>query len=439
MTSYPSRSRSAAATELSTPAAHGDDDFASICGHGADYRGKSEIRNQNDEPNPNDRNGLSFQISGFGFSFPTLFLPPMRMDVTGPAARLREAITRILSRFGFQEDSFLLILAVIVGMVTAVAAVGFHELILLVRNELYYRTGEDHLYRGTGMLLLLAFPIAGGLVVGIISRYLFRIREGHGIVDVMESVVRTSGFQSPLVALEKILTAGVTIGSGGSAGAEGPIVQIGAGIASGIGAIFSRGAQPDAGADRLRQRGGNQRDIQRPIRRRAVHAGGHPSGFFDPRVYAGGGRQRHRPGQRIAFVQADASRPGISSDLRYFPRCDPGPRGAAMGAGGEFRAAGTRVRIGRPGPDAADVRLGSAFDRIKIPRVLKPALGGAVLGTMGILYIIVFGWVVLKRDQAGAVFGVSHARVLRRRIRVHRAVAYLPRITRPTAWTWEKS
>ena len=76
------------------------------------------------------------------------------------------------------------------------------------------------------------------MLVGFVSRYLFRIREGHGIVDVIESVVRTSGFQSPLVALEKILTAGITIGSGGSAGAEGPIVQIGAGIASGIGQFF---------------------------------------------------------------------------------------------------------------------------------------------------------------------------------------------------------
>jgi len=37
-----------------------------------------------------------------------------------------------------------------------------------------------------------------------------------------------------------------------------------------------------------------------------------------------------------------------------------------------------------------------AFDRIKIPRTFKPAVGGALLGTMGVLYIIVFGWLVLR-------------------------------------------
>ena len=61
----------------------------------------------------------------------------MNMDVTEPAARLRGVVTRFLSRWGFKEDSFILVLAVIVGMVTAAAAVGFHELILLVRNNLY--------------------------------------------------------------------------------------------------------------------------------------------------------------------------------------------------------------------------------------------------------------------------------------------------------------
>src|ERR1700728_1005807 len=119
----------------------------------------------------------------------------MNMDVTEPAARLRDVVTRFLSRWGFREDSFILILAVFVGMVTAAAAVGFHELINLVRDNLYYRAGEDALYHGIGMALLVIFPAAGGLIVGLVSVYLFRIREGHGIVDVVESVVRTSGFQ----------------------------------------------------------------------------------------------------------------------------------------------------------------------------------------------------------------------------------------------------
>src|ERR1700722_5718717 len=169
----------------------------------------------------------------------------MQADLTAPAARLRNAITRATTRFGFREDSFLVILAVVIGFLSAVAAVGFHELILFVRDSLYLRAGEQWLYH-QGLYLLVVFPAVGGLAVGMISKYLFRTREGHGIVDVMESVVKSSGFEKPLTGLEKILTAGMTIGTGGSAGAGGPIGQLGAAMASGGGQLFlfSSGQKP---------------------------------------------------------------------------------------------------------------------------------------------------------------------------------------------------
>ena len=151
--------------------------------------------------------------------------------------RVRVVSTRALSRLGFREDSFLMILAVVIGFITAAAAVAFHQLIDVLRDVLYLRIGAKNLY-GSDLVLLILWPALGGLAVGVISRYVFRAREGHGIVDVMESVIRSSGFIKPLVAIEKIITSGITIGTGGSAGAEGPIVQIGAAIASGTGQSF---------------------------------------------------------------------------------------------------------------------------------------------------------------------------------------------------------
>ncbi len=153
------------------------------------------------------------------------------------AARVRVIFSRLLARVGGREDSFLLILAVFVGVITAAAAVGFHELIVFVRNELFKGVGERVLYSGWGLALLAVIPGVGGLIVGLLGKAL-RAREGHGVVDVMESVIRSSGFEKPRVAFEKILTSGVTIGTGGSAGAEGPIVQIGAAVASGVGQTF---------------------------------------------------------------------------------------------------------------------------------------------------------------------------------------------------------
>jgi chloride channel protein, CIC family len=151
--------------------------------------------------------------------------------------RMRLLSTRALSRLGFREDSFLMILAVVIGLITGAAAVTFHEIIDKTRNLLYQQFGVERLY-GDGLVMLIFWPALGGLAVGLITRYLFRVREGHGIVDVMESVIRNSGFIKPLVAIEKIITSGITIGTGGSAGAEGPIVQIGAAIASGTGQVF---------------------------------------------------------------------------------------------------------------------------------------------------------------------------------------------------------
>jgi CIC family chloride channel protein len=161
----------------------------------------------------------------------------MISDLSLAPTRVRLLSTRALSRLGFREDTFLIVLAVVIGMITAAAAVAFHELIDLTRNLLYERFGMERLY-GSWMAMLIVWPALGGLVVGIVSRYLFHAREGHGIVDVMESVIRSSGFIRPRVAIEKIITSAITIGTGGSAGAEGPIVQIGAAIASGTGQTF---------------------------------------------------------------------------------------------------------------------------------------------------------------------------------------------------------
>src|SRR5688572_3461550 len=154
---------------------------------------------------------------------------------------LRLRITRLLNRLGLSDSAFLVLLAVLIGVVTAAAAVAFHEIIDRVRGWLYVRGSPRFSLYDKGIVMLILLPAAGGLLVGLITRYLIRTREGRGIVDVLESVIRSRGVIRPGVAAEKIVTSGITIGSGGSAGAEGPIVQIGAAIASGVGQLFRMG------------------------------------------------------------------------------------------------------------------------------------------------------------------------------------------------------
>lgn len=74
----------------------------------------------------------------------------------------------------------------------------------------------------------------GGLAVGLLTKYLAPETKGHGVPEVMLAVARNGGRIRPRVALVKLIAAALTIGSGGSAGREGPIVHIGSALGSSI-------------------------------------------------------------------------------------------------------------------------------------------------------------------------------------------------------------
>ena len=145
---------------------------------------------------------------------------------------------RSMLRVGLPPELGLIALAALIGVLTSIASIAFHQLIETIRDRLYVHGGMQ-LYEGR-LWLLIAFPAAGGLFTGLFARYVMRGGAGgHGVVDVIESVIRTRGFVSPASAIEKMFTAAVTIGTGGSTGAEGPIIQIGAGISSAVGQLFA--------------------------------------------------------------------------------------------------------------------------------------------------------------------------------------------------------
>jgi chloride channel protein, CIC family len=83
--------------------------------------------------------------------------------------------------------------------------------------------------------LCVAIPAIGGLVVGPLIHFLAREAKGHGVPEVMEAVSLRGGVMRKRTAAVKILGSAITIGSGGSTGREGPIIQIGAVMGSAIG------------------------------------------------------------------------------------------------------------------------------------------------------------------------------------------------------------
>ena len=141
----------------------------------------------------------------------------------------------------------MVILAIIVGLAGGFGAIGFRYLINFFQT-IFYGSGDNllELAQSTPWYLRVGIPALGGLVVGPIVYFLAREAKGHGVPEVMEAVALRSGLIRKRVVLVKSLASAICIGTGGSVGREGPIVQIGSAVGSAIGQLLK------VSADRIR-------------------------------------------------------------------------------------------------------------------------------------------------------------------------------------------
>lgn len=140
----------------------------------------------------------------------------------------------LLRRFRGSEFAFGTTLAVVVGIAAGLGAVLFRWLIDSF-NKLFFSGGAEVLgFLGQYYVVLL--PAIGGLIIGPLI-YFSRAAEtrGHGVPEVMEAVATQGGRIRARVAAVKALASSICIGSGGSVGREGPIVQIGSTVGSILG------------------------------------------------------------------------------------------------------------------------------------------------------------------------------------------------------------
>jgi CIC family chloride channel protein len=133
-------------------------------------------------------------------------------------------------------------LGILVGAGAGGGAVLFRYLILWVTElatgrhdySAAGRVGSPH-FPGLGVYFVLLVPVIGGLIYGpLIDRFAKEAR-GHGVPEVMLAVAERGGRIPPAVAAVKSLASALCIGTGGSVGREGPIVQIGSALGSTIG------------------------------------------------------------------------------------------------------------------------------------------------------------------------------------------------------------
>jgi CIC family chloride channel protein len=141
--------------------------------------------------------------------------------------------------FRLSETQILISVAVIVGLGTGFGAILFMNLIDYFRH-LFFGYSEQVLQESVGSFnfWIALIPMAGGLIVGPIVFKFATEAKGHGVPEVMLAVARQGGIIRPRVALAKAVASAICIGSGGSAGREGPIVQIGSAIGSTIGQLL---------------------------------------------------------------------------------------------------------------------------------------------------------------------------------------------------------
>lgn len=153
----------------------------------------------------------------------------------------QQRITRFLGgwldRIQLPETLVLMATAILVGLGAGIGAIIFRWLIDQVHRISY--EGLGNLFPFLGEYVLIVAPALGGLIVGPLVYFFAREAKGHGVPEVMEAVALRGGRIRPIVVVIKSLASSISIGSGGSVGREGPIVQIGSALGSTLGQVLN--------------------------------------------------------------------------------------------------------------------------------------------------------------------------------------------------------
>ncbi|MGQ9920881.1 MAG: chloride channel protein [Desulfobacca sp.] len=296
------------------------------------------------------------------------------------------------------------LLSIIVGIIAGLGAILFEEsLRWTLRHLLSLSTGFQEpgleataeLVASLGSLrswLFLVVPTLGGLAAGIIVFSVAPEAEGHGTDAMIDAFHRRGGYIRKRVPFVKIIASAITIGSGGSAGKEGPIAQIGAGFGSFLASVL-----------RLHPRG-------RRLLVLAGAAGGIGAIFHAP---LGAALFATEVLYRAAEFEFEAILPCIISAIvassifdQYFGRqalFAPGPVDFQLIELLPYCLFG--VVCAAVGFVYIKVFYGSRdhfFKKLPLPKMLRPAIGGFLLGCVALLTPQImdggYGWIQAAMD-----------------------------------------
>ncbi|MEZ5360431.1 MAG: chloride channel protein [Candidatus Zixiibacteriota bacterium] len=285
--------------------------------------------------------------------------------------------------FSFSETNILIFLALVVGSGTGYGALLFITLIEYAR-EIFFGFSADALSTllqaddGGYKWWIIIIPAIGGMIAGPIIHYFAKEAKGHGVPEVMDAVARKGGIIRPQVAAIKAIASAVCIGSGGSAGREGPIIQIGSAIGSTIGQVFKMSGNRVKILVGCGAAAGISAVFNAPI----------AGIIFSLEIILGDFAVKTFAPVLLSSVIASVitrsvlgNHPAFEVPAYELVSAWEMPLYVLLGiVAGGFAVVFTRVLSWSE----------SFFDSLKIPEISKPAMGGALLGVVGVFFPQVF-------------------------------------------------
>ncbi len=292
----------------------------------------------------------------------------------------RKFIVYELRQLRSSEHTFMVLIAIGIGVLGGFGAIFFRFAIRFFQALAFgsWHYTLDYVMALPWYVKLLA-PAAGGLIVGPIVYFFAREAKGHGVPEVMESIILHGGAIRPRVVLAKIAASAVCIGSGGSAGREGPIVQIGSAIGSAFGQFLRVSGSQLRTLVACGTAAGIAATFNAPIAGALFAMEIILSDFaisqFSPIVISSVSAtviSRHFLGDFPAFVIPHYELVSVWEMIPY----------AILGVLAAFVALAFINIL---------YKTEDLFDALVIPEWVKPVFGGLLIGAMGIIYPHIFG------------------------------------------------
>jgi H+/Cl- antiporter ClcA len=265
-------------------------------------------------------------------------------------------------------------LAVPVAVAAGCVAQGLTGLIGLITNLAFYGRWSTAFISPANHQLgawVVAIPVIGGVIVGLMARYGSKAIRGHGIPEAMEQVLFNESRIPPRITFLKPLSAAISIGTGGPFGAEGPIIATGGALGSLLGQLMKTTAD------------------ERKTLLAAGAAAGMAATFGSPvsavllavELLLFEYRARSFIPVALASTIAAGIRMGFSGADPVFPMPHlAAPSGAAVVG---YIALGAAIGVAAVYVTRAIYAIEDGFERLPIHWMWWPALGGVAVGVVG--------------------------------------------------------